>query len=51
MKTKTKNRKSLVDDELFKIFGDMVLDEMSLEEAVYNAKKAFILVSQDETLA
>lgn len=47
MKTKTNQRRSSTDDELFQIFGDIILDDMLLEEAVYDAKRAFTLIKQD----
>ncbi len=47
MKTKTNQRRSSTDDELFQIFGDIILDDMLLEEAVYEAKRAFTFINQD----
>lgn len=47
MKTKTNQRRSSTDDELFQIFGDIILDNMLLEEAVYDAKRAFTFIKQD----
>ncbi len=48
MKNKSKQRSSALDEELFKIFGDIITDgDEAIEKAIYEAKKAFSYISQD----
>lgn len=47
MKTKTNQRISELDSELSQIFGDVLIDDTSIEDAVREAKLAFRLIKQD----
>lgn len=47
MRTKPKQRSSALDVELSQIFGDIIFDDILVEEAVREAKKAFTMIRQD----